>query len=64
VYLMNDPHKMRSLGEHDELPFGGSFKCMDEPNPKHVSSLSCIVCYVFCGILDHSIYLMLEGFYL
>lgn len=33
VYLMNDPHKMKSLGEHDELPFGCSFKCMDEPNP-------------------------------
>jgi hypothetical protein len=39
VYLANDPHKMRSLGEHNELPFGFSFKCMDEPNPKHVRSL-------------------------
>jgi len=35
---------------------------MDEPSPKHVNSLSCIACYVFCGIFDHSIYLMLEGF--
>jgi len=59
VYIVNDPHKMRSLGEHDEFPSGCSFKCMDELNPKHVSSLSCIACYVFCGIFDHSIYLML-----